>query len=233
MERLIFVGDIHGELRKLVWTLVIKEKIKDANVVIAGDFGTGFIKKGGLDNLYRKVKKRLEENNITIYSIRGNHDDPEYFDGKHNYSRLIFLEDYSQVEISGKIILPIGGAISIDKDWRIKSNYGYEKIGSSKRVWWPGEDVTRIPLKNLPGRVDIIVTHEAPISFEPIVVRQDVNVSSEDWDSILETRKYLDDIARNVGFNYWIHGHYHKSTSGSFKDSLYRGLNIEELFEIY
>lgn len=229
MNEIIFVGDIHGELKKLVWKLISKG-IKNCSVIVAGDFGVGFTKKGHMDLLYEKIKKKLIDNDITIYTIRGNHDDPSYFDGKHNYDRLIFLQDYVPIAIYNKTILPIGGAVSIDSEDRIKKNKRYEKFGSSKRVWWEGEDVVRKELSLLPKKVDYIVSHEAPISFEPIIVRETENLDT--WNKILSTRKYLDTICSVVNFNYWIFGHYHKSSSGSCKNgSLYRCLSIEEFLD--
>lgn len=229
---LLFCGDIHGEFKKLIWTLTNKvagPEISEISVVVAGDFGVGFGRPKAIEVLYNSVKQKLEKYNITVYVVRGNHDNPEYFDGNHNFERLIFLEDHKPIEILGKIIYPIGGAHSVDKDWRIEANKEAIEYGSSKRWWWEGEKITE-KYKNLPDKVDIIVSHEAPLSFEPVIVRE--TEDEEMWENIISSRKYLDHILLEVRAKWWIHGHYHKTTSGSYKDIKYRGLNIDELFEI-
>lgn len=229
---IIFCGDIHGELRKLVWSLVYMKKISNANIICLGDFGIGFSKPKHMDLLYQKISGRLEKNNLTIYTIRGNHDDPKYFDGAHDYSRLKFIKDYEILELSGYRILPIGGASSVDKEWRAKFNEKMLRVGSEKRSWWDGERPTQVPVKQFPNNVDIIISHEAPLSFDPVVVRES-GLSEEIYNNILEDRHYLDTVLKEVVAKYWFHGHYHKSTSGNYGDLLYRGLDIDELYYLY
>ena len=76
-----FCGDIHGELKKLVWLLVEKYKLSNGSVIVAGDFGAGFGRPRSMEVLYNSVRKKLEKADIMIYVVRGNHDDPSSFDG--------------------------------------------------------------------------------------------------------------------------------------------------------
>ena len=229
---LLVSGDIHGELRKLVWNVsnkVLISNIPEIHVIVAGDFGVGFGNPGAMDVLYNTVKSKLEKYNIYVYAVRGNHDDPSYFDGTHDYPRLKFLKDHEVYEICGKKIYPIGGANSVDKADRIEKNLEAEGYGSKKRWWWEGEAPVE-KYKDLPDNVDIVISHEAPISFEPVIVRKTEDLDL--WGKILSARRYLDYVLNNVRLDWWIHGHYHQSTSGSFGQVKYRGLDIDELFEI-
>lgn len=230
-KNLYIVGDIHGELSTLVFNLTQRYKIKNANVIVAGDFGVGFGKDEYEKQLYNKVKERLDKNNINIYAVRGNHDNPKYFDGKHDFERLHYLVDYEITEISGKTILPIGGAISIDRDIRIKTNENWEKYNSDKRCWWKNEDVERVNITTLPTKVDIIITHEAPLTFEPIIIKQP-SMDLELYEDILASRQYLNRILEEVNFNWWFYGHYHSSYSGHIGEKMYRCLNIMEIVEV-
>ena len=225
-----FCGDIHGELNKLVWSLVEKHKLSSGSIIIAGDFGVGFGRPKAMDVLYAGIKKRLENNDITLYVVRGNHDDPGWFDGEHDYPRIKFLKDHEPVMIEGKLIYPIGGAVSVDQEERRLWNLEAQSYGSRKRYWWPNEGIVQ-KTTELPDRVDIIVSHEAPLSFDPVIVRklEDLDL----WNKIIESRKYLDYVLREVNCTRWYHGHYHKSSSGSFGDILYRGLNIDEIVILY
>lgn len=224
MSNLIFCGDLHGKWRELVWKLVTKLGIKDSSIVIAGDIGMGFDRTLKFD--YQKFKKKLEKNNLTLYCIRGNHDDPSYFDGElkeelEGIDRIKFLQDYVPVEIEGKIILPIGGAISIDRELRKKEK---------KVCWWEGEDVKRIDILKIPTKVDIIVSHESPLSFDPIITERK-GIEEDIFNEALETRRYLDQVLFNTGSQCkrWYFGHHHKSFSGSYGGILYRGLEELEL----
>ena len=225
-----FCGDIHGELKKLIWSLVERYKLSSGSLVVAGDFGAGFGRPGAMDVLYSSVKNRLENNDITIYVVRGNHDNPDWFDGQHDYPRVKFLKDHEVIEIEGKTIYPIGGAVSVDQEDRKSWNSEAEAYGSSKRWWWKDEIIEQ-KMVGLPERVDIIVSHEAPLYFEPVVVREIQNLTI--WTKILESRKYLDYVLNEVKCSKWFHGHYHTSSSGSFGDVLYRGLDIDEIVVLY
>lgn len=218
---LFFCGDIHGNIRKLVWTIIYRYGLKDCSVIVVGDFGAGFEKKEYLNQMYKKVESRLESNNVTIYAIRGNHDDPNYFSGEdeYQYPRLKLLPDFKVVEICGKKILPIGGGVSVDRELRIKQGLGY----------WPNERIVKKPVEELPNKVDVIVSHMAPLSFLPVETRM-INESKDIWEDNLEDRKYLDEVLEQVITDDWYYGHYHKSISGNYGNVSYRGLDIDELF---
>lgn len=224
---LLFSGDIHGELKKIVWKVCIQLGIRNSSLIVAGDFGVGFGRPGAMDVLYGSVKKRLEEYDLTIYVVRGNHDDPSYFDGLHDYPRVKFLRDHETYEIEGKTIYVLGGAHSIDRVSRIEEDQVAEKYGSKKRTWWKDEPIVK-KYEDLPEKVDIIVSHEAPLSFDPVIVRKLEDL--ELWRDVLDSRSYLNHVLGEVNTDWWIHGHYHKSTSGTYINTRYRGLGIEEIF---
>lgn len=222
---LLFCGDIHGELRELVWRITNRYKLSSVDVIILGDFGLGFDKTIG--HLYERIQKKLEKHDICLYSIRGNHDNPEMF-GKpeFDFPRLKFLGDHQIFEIDGRKIYTIGGACSTDVAWRKKWNNEHPK----KPVWWEGEGVIQSPLKDLPGKVDIIISHTAPISFEPTPVRYDETPLYQ-YEKILAERHYLDDVHNEITADYWYYGHFHSAYSGSSGRLLYKGLGIMELCE--
>lgn len=222
-------GDIHGEWREFVWTAIEKYKIRDADIIILGDFGIGF--DNAMDNLYARTEKKLEEADIMVYTLRGNHDDPFFFREENSYPRLKFLEDGKVYTIGGQELLIMGGGNSTDISWRLEENQKLASRGSSKRVWWEGEDITRIPLKELPARVDVVLSHEAPLIFEPVAKRFP-DTPPEQYDKILAGRKYLDEVLQRIRCNYWFYGHYHDHYSGEYAQTMYRGLGIMEFYEL-
>lgn len=232
-DSMYVVGDIHGEFRKLVFDITYRYKLKNSVIIIAGDCGFGFNKQKYYEIMYQKIHKRLELMNNIILCVRGNHDDPSYFDqsDRFDFPRLKLIPDYTVLESCGKTILCIGGATSTDISDRIDYNNRMIKYGSSKRAWWKEERPIKIGMKHLPTKIDIIVSHSAPIQFDPVVTRFD-SMDYETYLHICEDREYLGQVFLELYPKYWFYGHYHKTFSGSFGSTLYRGLDIEEFFQI-
>ena len=237
-ERQLWIcGDIHGELSGLVRNAV-NCGISCADVLVVGDFGVGFGRPKSMDVAYGKVRATLEKNDICIYTIRGNHDNPAFFDGKHDFDRLHFLPDHSIVELCGKRIYPVGGAVSADIDLvdplsrksRRMINDSLIKFGSSKRVWWPDEAPMQFA-EGLPETADIVVSHEAPLSFDPPLMQAD-HMRDETWQKIVKSRKYLDYVLQTVKPVLWFYGHYHSHFEGNYQNTLYRCMDIAEMTQI-
>ena len=235
-ERKLYIcGDIHGELNRLVWKATHELKISCADILVVGDFGAGFGRPNSMNVRYREVGALLEANDICIYTIRGNHDDPAFFDGTHDYERLHFLPDHKIVVLCDKRIYPIGGAVSIDIDLidpltrksRRMKNDSLIRFGSSKRIWWADEAPNQIT-EGLPESSDIIVSHEAPLSFAPSPI-QEPHVRETTWQQVLESRRYLNFVLKSVKPSLWFYGHYHKHYEGEIGATHYRGLDIGEL----
>lgn len=238
LRSLYICGDIHSEISRLVHDATHKPKISCADILVVGDFGAGFGRPNSMDARYREIRSALEANDICLYTIRGNHDDPAFFDGFHDYERLHFLPDHKMIELCGKQIYPIGGAVSTDIDLidpltrksRRMQNDSLVRFGSSKRVWWEGEAPTQIT-EGLPETTDIIVSHEAPLSFTPTPIREP-HVRDTTWQQILSSRRYLDDVLNAVKPSLWFYGHYHRHFEGEIAGTRYRGLDIGEIVRV-
>ena len=237
-ERQLWIcGDIHGELSGLVRNSV-NRGISCADILVVGDFGAGFGRPKSMDVAYSRVCASLEKNDICIYTIRGNHDNTAFFDGLHDFEWLHFLPDHRIVELCGKRIYPIGGAVSADIDFvdplirksRRMINDTLIRMGSSKRIWWLDEAPVPI-VESFPTAVDVVASHEAPLSFAPPLVRADY-VRDETWLKIVESRKYLDYVLSQVKPTLWFYGHYHCHYEGNFQNTLYQCLDIAEMTRI-
>ena len=80
-KKVVVCGDIHGEFETLVYNLKINN-ITDSLIIVAGDCGFGFHKASYYDMLYKRLAPKLRTQGNIIFFVRGNHDDPDYFDGK-------------------------------------------------------------------------------------------------------------------------------------------------------
>lgn len=156
MNKLYFIGDLHGNFNHLKYML---KDIKNSYLIQVGDFGIGFTSYLNDRSTLESLNLFLRERGCILYAIRGNHDNPSFFDGHINFDSLKLVSDYSVVNFKGwGNILFIGGGISIDRTYRHE-----ESIISSNTYWWKEEKVV-LDLDKLESftDIDIIVTHTAP-----------------------------------------------------------------------
>ena len=119
-KAIVVSGDIHGDFTQLVFKCCMQYGMKNTLVIVAGDCGFGFERLGYYENLYKKCRNRLTKANNWLEFLRGNHDNPAYFnDGLIKHKRWITVPDYSVIKACGHSILCVGGAISIDRMWRM------------------------------------------------------------------------------------------------------------------
>jgi UDP-2,3-diacylglucosamine pyrophosphatase LpxH len=207
--------------------------------IIAGDCGIGFNKPKYYEDLFTKFNKILEYNNTFIIFVRGNHDDPDYFDGeKINFSNIKAVPDYSVLEANGKTILCVGGAISTDRSWRKKQEDRINRFSSSykKRLYWEGE----APVFNIDAlneitnsiKIDYVVSHSAPSFASP-----ETRGIFEEWaegdvtliDDMKSERITLDKVFNTLRDNgskpsYWAYGHFDMNFLEKRSDTLFRAL---------
>jgi UDP-2,3-diacylglucosamine pyrophosphatase LpxH len=243
------IGDVHGK-----WGL-IRDKIKYYNlenvlVFQTGDFGVGFNYNDPREP--KKERKRLLElnaflkkRNICLYVIHGNHDNPVFFDGNHNFTNLIFMQDYDVVEVGEHRILGIGGATSIDRkpNHHFKDYMGYNYPGRREGVnWWPGAEkivYDEEKLATIAG-VDVVITHTAPDFVYPPVLGQtiykwcdcDPGLKAElivERELVTKIYKKLDEI--NV-IKFWFYGHFHRTNTQKHELTKFCLLDIGEIQEI-
>lgn len=118
-DSVIVVGDIHGQFETLLYHLKRKVFI-DLTVIVAGDCGFGFEKRAYYKNVYNHIKKDLEKYDLEFIFVRGNHDDPDYFENELiNFPRFRTVKDYTLLYNDKSKILCIGGGISVDRFDRI------------------------------------------------------------------------------------------------------------------
>lgn len=218
---MIFLGDIHGKFN-IISEFIIKYDITNNNIIQVGDFGIGFHPTEFI--LLNELNTLLLNNNVFLYVIRGNHDDPFYFSPPcNNYTNIIFIQDWTYLTIENKTILFIGGAISIDRNHRtLNLNY------------WLNENITPIPNDFIYKPCDIIVSHDCPLIAYPYI---DKNLSffknnESLYNDCYNQRIVLNNVWENIKPNKWIYGHYHKSNKVRVDNTDFILLNINEFYEI-
>jgi len=230
---LYFIGDVHGELEQLADKLAIKN-IRNSQLVQVGDFGFGFFGSKDKEDLsIKNLNKTLKAGNNLLYVIRGNHDDPSYFEKWQKIGNIRLVPDYSVLELAGNSVLLVGGAISIDRTSRV----------SGKTYWREEEfvfnqDKLDAVLRDV-KKIDIVVTHSAPSEFWPYDF--DLNVHSYmardkqlkadlDIDRANHSR-LLKFITMRFSTTRWYYGHFHASKGGEYNDIKYHLLGELEIRE--
>ncbi len=248
----IFVGDIHGEYGKFHYDLR-RYKIDNSNIFMCGDFGIGFHKPNYYKQELGGIDKYCKDHNCTIYIIRGNHDDPEYFcessPARDFFENIIFIEDYNVVFTDENTVLCIGGAHSVDRQWR-KSFRGSNNRWDRSEDWWSGEEVEVMSEDFIKKLVDIynitvVATHTAPFSF----IKYSGTTSLDHlykgdqqlYYDLRDEQDYMESVKKLIMEKHnnvkWIHGHFHHSVQEkhySENDNyVYQiGLDIGEFYEI-
>jgi hypothetical protein len=245
----MYLGDIHGNFN-VIHQYVKMYDIKDAHIIQVGDFGVGF-------NTFAKEKRMLEayhpllvKNNVTVWAIRGNHDYKPYFDNDpFGFTNIKLVPDYTVLNLEGNKILCVGGAVSVDREFRYtkKQKLGiFENDTLGVESWWPDElfvlDVDKV--KDLKD-INIVVTHTCPdycppdnsFGFGPFVeniIRQtgDVDLKTDlllERNQVTELFHILKLNGNNVEYNYY--GHFHKSDTITMYGTKHRLLGVGELWE--
>jgi DNA repair exonuclease SbcCD nuclease subunit len=221
---LIFLGDNHGAWNELFYNIQSKN-LKDCYIVSVGDCGIGFKPPTSQLNQIKTLNEEFKKKNIYFKAIRGNHDDPSYFNGKDkiNFSHFELLEDYSILEYKNKTIQLIGGAISIDRTGRA--------VGLS---YWENEGV--IFNKQQCKQVDILITHTAPSFCFP----QQFNDMVYGWakedayllEDLTDERSVMDEIFKLCNPSLHLYGHFHSSWTETINKCKHKLLNINELWSL-
>ena len=246
-KSLVICGDIHGDFVPLVYEMCMRYGMRDTLVIVAGDCGFGFEKPGAYDNVFRRIEKRLAQNNCWIVMVRGNHDDPMCFDlqtdGKTpiHHTRWQTVPDYTIIQACGRTVLCVGGAISVDRQIRLREMERHP----GKQYYWQGEapryDAEALDAIREQGlQVDIVVTHTAPSKCEfqskaglatwaqnDAELLQDCDAERTTMDAILVHLK-----RDGHPLERWYYGHFHNSWHGEIDGVWFKMLDIMELFEV-
>lgn len=220
-DSVLMIGDIHGafnRLKDLIW----KKQIENCCLICVGDLGIGFNPSSeGEINKIKELNDFFSKRSIEFLSIAGNHDDPSYFNGSIDLSHFKLLPDYTRIKINGEEFLFVGGAISIDRLWRVP-NLSY----------WHDEPFVLKP--DLAGKCDVLVTHSAPYWNGPFD-KQGLAIWCEKdsglWDECHKERMEHDELIKLCQPQKHYCGHFHSSNWTDFRECLSTILSIEEIKE--
>lgn len=229
---MIFLGDIHGYTEggfdHLHW--LIKTRISDSNIIQVGDFGmTNNIRY--MNETLIKLDKHLGETNNKLYVIRGNHDNPAFWNGTHIYKNLELVPDYETRIIEDKKVLFMGGAISVDRKKRIREN----------NLWWHDEGfvLKKGGLSSFEG-VDIVVSHTSPnFAFPQTLsgipdeyIQADNTLLQECARERLNMTDAYEILKNNNNITNWLYGHFHTNEVTLHEGVEFRVVGIKDTYHL-
>lgn len=206
-------GDTHGCFERIACFCKDNDTTPDDLLIILGDAGINYYG----NHRDRKLKQYIASMPITLLCIHGNHEHrptaglgyekARRFGGEvmvqPEFPNQLFALDGEVYELNGRSCIAIGGAYSIDKEYRLMRGGG----------WWPDEQPSAAIKRKVESvlasrgwQIDIVLSHTTPLSLEPreaflpFIDQSTVDTSTEEW---------LDGIERRLDYKRWYAGHFH------------------------
>lgn len=192
-------GDTHNEYENFIKRLSKVSLEKDDIIIVTGDFG--FVGSKHLSD--------LELLPYTICFVDGNHENfaeiysypiQNWCGGQvHKISDNIYHLMRGQIfTIEGKTFFTMGGAYSIDKEYRAENiDWWKEELPSAKEYAVAIEN-----LQNAGNKVDYIVTHTVPQS---VIFRMGFRYCRQD----AKLTDFFEWLKNDLEYKHWYAGHFH------------------------
>lgn len=212
MTRIMLMGDTHGNTQFAVNIVKRARKLGVKHVFVLGDFGLWDHEEGGfafLDTLNEALRKE----GVKLFAVPGNHENHDHWEWyiKNNPKRLdgwTYLR--SHIFIAPKVhyfqwnhkkFLVVGGAVSIDWQWRLNVE---ATRGKPRSLYWDNETLTDDDMAKITTqKVDIMLTHDCS-NRTPWKTRLKVDADSHDH------RRKIDEALRRARPEIHFHGHMHE-----------------------
>lgn len=212
MSNIYITGDTNGDFKKILYFCDKYKTSKKDIMIVLEDAGINYY----LDNNDYILKEELLNYPITFFCIHGNHEErPEniktyktkiFNDGivcyEGKYPNILFAKDGEIYTLNNKKVLVIGGAYSVDKNYRLMMEYNcYESEQ-------PSVETKNIIIEkiNNNNKVDIVLSHTCPFKYMPYeAFLKGIDQSKVDN----STEKFLDEVESKLEYKKWYCGHFH------------------------
>lgn len=222
IDQWLITGDTHGVFSRFEKLQAVAAANNETyGVIILGDAGINF----WLNKSDKRLKNKIAADfpNLWFYCVRGNHEErPEYIQGMYmgydthvqgsiyfelEFPQIRYFVDGGEYVIGDYKVLTIGGAYSIDKEYRLQR----AKMTGVYAGWFEGEQLSDVERQTIAERVegqayDIVLTHTCPISWEP----RDLFLPFVDQSRVDKTMElWLEDLKGGFEWKVWAFGHFH------------------------
>lgn len=230
--KILLAGDIHGDLAHSQYLVRTAKKEGCQAVFVCGDWGYWEHTQPGVDfcdrlDLYCNI------NNIPTYFLDGNHDKTSLlvasYHDQTDAEGFMLVRPYLRYAgrghrwtWDGVRFIALGGAWSVDKQWRIEEERRKNKPES---LWFPEEemsddDMAKILVDTDP--VDVMLAHDKPRGSNPGWNRKDLPECVPNQDRLQLAINTLDP-------KLFFHGHLHYSYRETYRHSLVGSDDVGEV----
>lgn len=213
MTTILAVGDTHGDVLTVRNALFEAAAGGDSWLFQVGDFGYWEHTRRGIQFL-DDVEVFAARYGVPVVFIDGNHENhPMLWDRYRDSDKtpegfwtirphLFYAPRGHRWTWGDKSFLALGGAYSIDRDWR--------KLGDS---YWLTEEITpeEADLACEGGQVDVMFTHDAPMSVSPYGSAPRMMFPETE-----ANRRKIERVVETVRPSLLVHGHWHHRYSDTF-----------------
>ncbi len=206
-------GDTHRRFERIVSFCRRMETTPEDVIAIMGDVGINYY----VDSSDYRLKEKLTQLSVTLFCVHGNHEErpynvPGYFEQQWHggtvymnplFPNQIFAKDGEIYNLNGKKVLILGGAYSVDKQYRLMK--GWRWFESEQ----PDDKIKEHVVANLDKagwKVDTVFSHTCPFKYMPQhLFLKGINQNTVDN----STEHWLQEIEEKLAYDKWYFGHFH------------------------
>lgn len=223
--KIYVAGDVHGNPVNMAKHIYRAGERKISHLIVCGDFGLWTHFADGQTYL-DEIQEAARINNLNVYAVGGNHENWDHWNWMvENFpntkgfararSRILLAPKAHKWKWDGKVFVAAGGAVSVDKDMRLKEERGYDfhydrwvksKATGPRTLWWPNEEFTDNDIKTIASyqvEADYLFTHDCS-NNTPFGRRLKPDLDSEIH------RKRIDKVIHLTRPLMHFHGHMHE-----------------------
>lgn len=240
-ETIAFSGDWHGNVSWALNAIRYAHREGADTILHVGDFGVW----PNMQVFFKAVNTELTQLDMTLYFVDGNHEHfpflqtfPLLENGFRQLRKRIFHIPRGHTwEWDGVRFMGLGGAYSIDRQWRVLNQSWFEEELMNPR------EADEAILNGANG-VDILLTHDVPVGVD-IPLNNNLQIPEIALYESYEHRKLLGRVVDAVRPTLLVHGHYHVQYVRYRKSSdtmilgldcdgtqMYQNIRVEKLSEV-
>ena len=215
-------GDCHGQFRKLSVFCAHHETTIQDTMILLGDVGVNF----SMDERDIRRKRFLSAMSITFLCVHGNHEErpeniptyqiKEWHGGKVYYEplypNLLFTKDGEIYDLDGKKAIAVGGAYSVDKEFRIMTGipwFSDEQPSAKIKAY------VEQRLRENDWKMDYVFSHTCPIVYA--LEKKNYGFGKIDT----STEEWMGELRKKLQYECWYFGHFHENRAYTDAQLLY------------